>query len=141
MFQDVLRVPDLLSILLNASIGAEEAHPRHSCDCLGEPFLLVLVRLIDEILRVDVALEIIRDEIVIAMFYNAVDQSTELTSIAECTIADGVEDPFQLRIDLEAAVEVSVTKILDVFGEVAEEEDIILADLSCNFDVGAVTGA
>lgn len=55
----VLCVPNLLRILLDAAIRAEEAHPRHSCDRLREPLVLVLVRPIDKLLRVDVALEVV----------------------------------------------------------------------------------
>ena len=56
---DLLRIPDLLSILLNAAIRAKEAHPRHSSDRLGQPLSLVLVRLVDKLLRIDIALEVV----------------------------------------------------------------------------------
>ena len=34
-----------------------------------------------------------------------------------------------------------MSEVFDVFGEVAEEEDVLLADLAGNFDVSTVAGA
>jgi hypothetical protein len=40
-----------------------------------------------------------------------------------------------VRVKLEGAIEVSVAEFLDIFGEVAKEEDVVLADLTSNFDL------
>ncbi len=91
---------------------------------------MILVGLINELLCVDVALEVVRDQVVITMLDDAVDQSTELASVAESPVADRVEDAIQLRVKLEAAVEVVMAQVLDVFCEIAEEEDVVLADFA-----------
>lgn len=64
------------------------------------------------------------------MVDDAVHQSAELACIAESAAAHGLKDTLELRIDLKAAVEVAVTKVFDVLSEVAEKEDIVLADLA-----------
>lgn len=138
---NILGIPDLLCILFDATIRAEEAHSRHGSNGLGQPFVLVFVRLIDELLRVDVALEVVGDQVVIAMVDNAVDQSAELACIAERPVADGVKNARQLRVELEAAVEVVVTEIFDILGEITEQEDVVLADFSGDLNVRTVTAA
>lgn len=72
-----LDVPDHLGILVDTSVyeslakllksepklgipvTAEESHSSNRRNRLGQPFLLVLVRLVDQLLRIDVALKVI----------------------------------------------------------------------------------
>ena len=68
-----LRIPDLSCVLVNTPIRAEETHPRHNRDRLREPLILILIRLVDKILRLDVALEVVGDEVVVTVISNAVD--------------------------------------------------------------------
>lgn len=75
------------------------------------------------------------------MVDDGVDEGAELARVAKGAFADGVEDGLQGGVELETAVPVSVAQVFDVFGEVAEEEDVVFADFARNFDVGAVTGA
>ena len=49
-----LDVPDTVSVFVNATVTAEEAHASNARDALGEPCILVLVCLIDEILCFEV---------------------------------------------------------------------------------------
>lgn len=67
-----LHIPDHVRILLDAAIAAEEAHPRYTRDALANPLLLVFIRLIHQFLRLDIAVEIIADEIVVAVVGDAV---------------------------------------------------------------------
>lgn len=90
----------------------------------------MLVRLVDKLLRIDVALEVVGDQVVVTVVNDAVHQSAELAGVAESAAAHRLEDTLELRIDLEAAVEVAVTKVFDVLGKVAEEEDIVLSDFA-----------
>jgi len=63
------------------------------------------------------------------MLHDAVDKRRELASIAKSAGSNGIEDTFQLWVDLEVAVEMGVAQIFDVFGEIPKKEDIVLADL------------
>ena len=54
-----LNVPDAIRILIDAPVTTEEAHPRHRGDASRDPFILVAVRLVDELLRLDVAVKVI----------------------------------------------------------------------------------
>lgn len=82
-------------------------------------------------------MEIIADEIVITMVHDGVDDGLEGVSIAECTGADAVEDCAEVCVELEAGgvVDVGVAEVVDVFGEVAEEEDVLFADFTGDFDL------
>src|SRR5436305_7278200 len=68
-----LNIPDALRVLLNASITCKETHSCDTCDALADPLILVLVRGVDQVMRLQVALEVVGDEVVVAMFGNAAD--------------------------------------------------------------------
>lgn len=77
-----------------------------------------------------VALEVVRHQVVVSVLGDAVDKGTELTRIAKHALTNDAEDTGELRVELEARVGVGVAQVLDVLGEVAEEEDVVFADLS-----------
>jgi hypothetical protein len=54
-----LNIPDTLSILIDATITAEEAHASNTHDALRNPFILILVRNIHKVLSLNVAVEVI----------------------------------------------------------------------------------
>ena len=130
-----LNVPNALCILTNNPIRREEPHARNTSNALIHPLLAVPKCLIDEILRRDVAVEVVGDKVVVAVLGDRGEEGREVRRVAECAGADGVEDCGEVGVKLEAAVEVSVADFFDVFGEVAEEEDVIFADLTGYFDL------
>ena len=131
-----LHVPDHVRILLNAAITGEKPHAAHARDALADPLLLILVRLIDEVLRLDIAVEVVADEVVIAVVDDAVAEGREAARVAEHAALDRVEDFGEIRVQLERpAVVVRVPQVFDVFGQVAEEEDVRFADFACDFDL------
>lgn len=83
----------------------------------------------------DVGVEIVRDQVVVAVLLDGIGEGGEVARVAKCVALDCVEDALQLGVKLEIAVEVSVTEILDVFSEVAEEEDVLFADFAGDFDL------
>jgi len=80
-------------------------------------------------------MEIIRDQIIITVILDSVDQCGEGTCVTEHTTFDGVEDLEEVGVECVCAVGMGVTKIFDVFGEVAEEEDVVFADFAGNFNL------
>jgi hypothetical protein len=66
---------------------------------------------------------------------NAVDEGRKLFSVAERALVDVVENGGQLGIELVLRVQMCVAEVLDVLGEVAEEEDVLLADFTGDFDL------
>lgn len=86
-------------------------------------------------MRLDVAVEVVADEVVVAVVANGADEGGELVGVAEGVGLDGVEDFDQVRVDGMGAVVVCVAQVFDVFGQVAEEEDVVLADLAGDFDL------
>ena len=86
-------------------------------------------------MRGDVGVEVIRDEVVVAVLIDGANERREVRAVAEHVVSDCLEDTLQIRVQLEVAVEVAVTQILDVFGEIAEEEDVLLADFTGDFDL------
>lgn len=69
------------------------------------------------------------------MVDDAVDESREGASITKLALVDGVEDVGKVRVKLILLVEVGVAELLDVFGEVTEKEDVLLADLTGDFNL------
>jgi hypothetical protein len=94
-------------------------------------------------MRLEVGCKVIRDEVVVAVLGNAVDQSVEGAWVTELAGPDGVEDGGEVRIELEwsGAVDVIMTEVLNVLGQVAEKEDVVLANLTRDLDLsGSATG-
>ena len=133
-----LNVPNHIRILLDAPVAAEEAHPADARDALFDPGVLVLVRLVHERVRLDVAVEVVGDEVVVALVDDGVAQGAEAARVAELTALDGVEHFREVGVDFEVAIGVSVAEVFDVLGEVAEEEDVRFADFAGDFNVGSV---
>ncbi len=130
-----LNVPNGFSILIDAAITAEEAHARHARDALRKPLVLVLVRRIDEIMRCEVGMEVIRHKVVVAVINNSVDQSREGAFVTESAFLDGLENLGQIWVDLILAVEVVMAEILNVLRQIAEEEDILVSSLAGDLDL------
>lgn len=53
-------------------------------------------------------------------------------------IVDGIEDLLETVVDQDAFVGVLVTDVLNVLSQVSEQEDVVLANLSGDLDVGTV---
>lgn len=134
MIQDWKRYPTnrphLVSILNHTTIRSEETSPCRTENTLGEPIVLVLVRLVDKILGIAIALEVIRDEIEVAMVDNTVDKRRELVGISEAVALDGIKDLTEIVIELEFTVAVVMTKVFDVLRKVTEEENVLLTNFS-----------
>lgn len=69
------------------------------------------------------------------MLDDAVDERREAICVAEGAVMDVVEDGGELWVELILRVQVRVAQVLDVFGEVAEKEDVLLADFTGDFDL------
>lgn len=54
-------VPNHIGIFLNAAIATEKPHPTHADDRLADPLVVVLVRLVDQRVGLDVAVKIVAD--------------------------------------------------------------------------------
>lgn len=134
-----LNVPDALRILVDAAVRAEEAHSRHTLDALGDPALLVAVGLVNELLRLDIAVEIIRHEVEVAMVADGRDHAHEVVGLTEGALLDGLEHLDEVGVDGVSAVGVVVANVLDVLGKVTEQEDVLLADFAGDFDLWRVS--
>lgn len=94
-----LHVPDHIRILLNTAITAEKAHATYTGNALANPFVLVLIRFVDKRMRLDITIEIIGNEIIVAMFGDGVAESAEAARIAKGAAFDGVKDLCKIRIE------------------------------------------
>ena len=68
------------------------------------------------------------------MVHYTVHQRAELSCVAESATADRGEDLLELGVEVEFAVEVGVAEVFDIFGEVAEQEDVVFADFAGDLD-------
>ena len=132
--EHLLAIPNLRRILLNTPIGTEKPHPRHRRNRLSQPLLLLRKNLVNQLLRIHVTLEIIRNQIIIPMVHYTVHQRAKLSCVAESATADRAEDLLELGVEVEFAVEVGVTEVFDIFGEVAEQEDVVFANFAGDLD-------
>lgn len=130
-----LHIPNALSIFINTSITTEEAHSRNTQDSLGDPLILVLVRLIDQSLRLDVTVEIIRDKVIVAMVFDSANEGSERTGVAKGVGFDTFEDLGEVGVESVRAVGMGVAEVFDVFRKVAEEEDVVFADFAGDFNL------
>jgi hypothetical protein len=130
-----LHIPNHLRILINTSITTKEPHPRHTQNRLRDPLVLVLVRLVHKRLSLDIAVEVIRDEVVVSVVFDGAGQGTERACVAEGAGLDRLEDFEEVWVEGVGAVVVGVAEVFDVFGEVPEEEDVVLSDLAGDFDL------
>lgn len=69
------------------------------------------------------------------MVADGADEGGELVGVAEGVGLDGLEDFGQIRVDGVGAIVVCVAQVLDVFGQVAEEEDVVFVDFAGDFDL------
>lgn len=59
----------------------------------------------------------------------------EIIGLAKRAALNRLEDLVQVRVDRVRAVRVCVAKVLDILGEVAEEEYIVLANFTRNLNL------
>lgn len=128
-------IPDHIGVLLNASVTAKEPHPADTGNALADPFVLVLVRLIDQGVCFDVAVEVIADQIVVPMIDDGIAQGRKMTSVAKQTSLDSVKYLLEVFIQLEFAVCVGMAEIFHILGQVAKEENVIFSNLACDLNL------
>lgn len=87
-----LNIPDHLRILIDTAITTEEPHACHTQNRLRHPLILVLVRLVHQRLRLNITVEVIRNEVVVAMVFNSSSEGREGARVAEGAALDGFED-------------------------------------------------
>ncbi len=69
------------------------------------------------------------------MVDDAVDECGEGTGLPESTLFNLIKDLGKGFVEMVIAIDVAVAQIVDVFGEVAEEENVLLADFARDFDL------
>jgi hypothetical protein len=69
------------------------------------------------------------------MVLNRADEGRESTCITEGALLDFFEDSGEIRVEGVRAVVMGMTEILNVFSEVTEEEDVVLANFTSDFNL------
>lgn len=129
-------IPNFLRVLVDAPIAREEAHACHRRDALGDPFILVSIRVIHETVRLNVAVEVIRHQVIISVVADRAYHGSKVMRCAERALFNLVEYLVQVWVDAVRSVRVGVAEIFDVFGEIAKEKDVALADFTGDFNLG-----
>ena len=81
-------------------------------------------------MSLDIAVEIVRNKIVIAMLDDGVAESGEAAGVTEASTLDSLEHFVKIWIKLEISIGVSMAEIFDILCEVSEEEDVGFADFA-----------
>lgn len=134
-----LDIPNTVCVLCNHPVCGKESHPGHASDGFDDPFILVFERLVDHFLGCDVGVEVVRDKVVVAVINNGGDQSREVSCIPEGAAADRIEDLGKALIELEPAVEVTMTEVFNVLGQISKQKDVLLADLAGDFNLRSIS--
>lgn len=79
--------------------------------------------------------EVIGNKIIVAVFDDGVDEGRKGRLVAKHALLDGVKHLFQFRVEFVFAVIVGVAEVFDVFGQVAKEEDVLVAGFTRDFDL------
>ena len=130
-----LYVPNRVRILLNAAVAAEKPHPAHADYALGDPLIMILIRLIHQRVRLDVAVEVVTDEVVIPLVDDGVAQRSEAAGVTELAASDGIEDLGQIGVESERAVIMGVTQVFNIFRQVSEKKDVRVPDFPSDFNL------
>ena len=93
-----LNIPDHIRILLDAPIAREETHAAHAADTLADPLVLILVRLVYQCLRLDVACKVIAHKVVIPIESDGIAESVETTGVAKGVGPNRVKDTGEIRV-------------------------------------------
>lgn len=86
---------------MDTTIATEKSHAAHTGDALGNPLVLVLIRLVDKRMRLDITVEVVGNEIIVAVFGNGVAESAEAVRIAKSAAFDGIKNLCKIRIEGE----------------------------------------
>lgn len=69
------------------------------------------------------------------MIADSINHGVEVIGLAKHAALDGLEDLGQVRVDCVLSIGMAVPQILNIFGQCAEEEDILLADLASDLNL------
>ena len=69
------------------------------------------------------------------MLNNGIKKRREVASITERAASNCIKYFSQVRVKPEIAVEMSVAKLFDIFRQIAEEENVLLSNLSGDLDL------
>lgn len=86
-------------------------------------------------MRLDIATEVIGDEVVIAVVGDGTYKSREGACVTEHVGMDGIKHFEKIGVESVGAVMVFMAEVLDVFRKVSEEEDVIFANFAGNFNL------
>lgn len=136
-FSDIqrLNVPNLLSVLVDAAVASEEAHPGYGCDALGHPLVLVAIGLINEGMRLDVAVEVVRHQVVVTMVPDSGNQGAKVVGQAKRALFNLDKDLLQVGVDGVRAKVVGMAQVFHIFGEVSEQKDVAFTNFTCDFNL------
>ena len=130
-----LDIPDLLSVLVDTPVAAEESHASHARDALRYPLLLVPVRLVHERLCLVVAMEIVRHKVVVSVVTHRRDERPKVVRRSERALLNLLKHTREVGVDRVRAIGMCVAEIVNILGKVSEEEDVVLANLTSDFNL------
>jgi hypothetical protein len=73
------------------------------------------------------------------MIFNRGNESGESTSVTKGALLDFFENVGEIRVQRMCAVGVSMAEVLDIFGKVTKEKDVVLTDFTSDFNLDMLT--
>lgn len=133
--QHGLSVPDTLGVFVDASIAAEETHACDRSDTLRNPLILITVCFVDQLVRLNVAVEVIRNKIEIPVLSHSSNQGAKVMRASERALLNFLEYLLKVRINCMRTVGVGVSQVIDIFGQITKEEDVAVSDFPSNLNL------
>lgn len=130
-----LNVPNLLSVLVDAAVASEEAHSGHGQDALGHPLILVLVGLVNESVCLNVAVEVIGNQVVVTVVSDGGNQGAKVIGHAKGALLNLDKDLLQVRVDGVRTKVVVMAQVFHVLSKVSKQEDVAVADFAGDFNL------
>ena len=83
----------------------------------------------------DVAVEVVADQIVVSMVHDRIAKSREMASVTKHTSFDGVEYLLKVFVQLKLAVSMSMAEVFHILSKIAKEKYVALSNLACDLDL------
>ena len=133
------QLSNLLSILLDCTVGTELAHPQSSQNWHLGPALFILVGFVYSLLGLEIVLEVSTNQIEVFGLMYPVDDLQEIFILSECPILDVVEHFLQLiAYDNPLALLIQFSNFQDLLRRGSKHEHVFFADFLGNLYVCSV---
>ena len=86
-------------------------------------------------MSLNIAVEVIRNQVVVTVLAHSCNHGAEIVGAAKRALLNLLEDLVKVSVDAVGTIGVRVAQVINIFGKVAEEEDVVLSNLTSDFNL------